>query len=213
MVRGLARDYDSSRRQVAARETRQRILATAYDLLVEEGYAALTITALAERAGVSPQTIYNSVGGKAEVLKATYDVTLAGDDEPVAMSDRPQLRAMREAAGPGEFLDAYTSWCSLVSERVNGILGPLLEAGGDQGVAEFIATIEQERRAGTTGAMTAYRERFGLPRGQTLARVVDQVWTLNSPEVHDRLVRRCGWSARAYRTWLRRQLATVLGIA
>lgn len=198
---------------MAARETRQRILATAYDLLVAEGYAALTIAGLAERAEVSPQTIYNSIGGKAEVLKATYDVTLAGDDEPVAMSDRPQFRAMREAEEGGDFLDAYASWCRVVSQRVSPILGPLLAAGGDQGVAEFIDTIEQERRTGTTQAMTAFRGRFGLPKGLTLPRAVDQVWTLNAPEVHDRLVRRCGWSAGAYEKWLRRQLAVVLGVS
>ena len=204
--------YDSSRRQAAAAATRRRILAAAYDVLTSEGYAALTIATLAEQAQVSPQTVYNSVGGKAEVLKATYDVTLAGDDEAVPMSERPQFRAMGESATAEQFLDAYAAWCRLVSTRVAPILGPLLAAGGDHGVGDFIATVESERRTGTAHAMTAFKTRFGLPRGLTLPRVVDQVWTLNAPEVHDRLVRRCGWSAAAYEGWLRRQLATVLGV-
>lgn len=41
----------------------------------------------------------------------------------------------------------------------------------------------------------------GLPAGLTMERAVDQVWTLNSPEVYDRLVRRCGWTADAYEVW------------
>ncbi|WP_267489699.1 hypothetical protein [Enemella dayhoffiae] len=32
------------------------------------------------------------------------------------------------------------------------------------------------------------------------------MWTLNAPEVHDRLVRRCGWTAAAYQAWLEQQL-------
>ncbi|MEU1429871.1 hypothetical protein ABZ412_22595 [Nocardia sp. NPDC005746] len=41
----------------------------------------MTISGLAQATGVNPQTVYNAVGGKAEVLKATYNIVLAGDDD------------------------------------------------------------------------------------------------------------------------------------
>ncbi len=66
----MPRSYDNSSRAEAARETRLRILAAARRLIVSEGYRSFSIAALAEAAGVSPQTVYNAVGGKAEVLKA-----------------------------------------------------------------------------------------------------------------------------------------------
>jgi len=34
------------------------------------------------------------VGGKPALLRAVYDVSLAGDDEPVPIAERPAFRAM-----------------------------------------------------------------------------------------------------------------------
>lgn len=205
------RAYDNSTREAAARETRARILATAYGLLVEHGYAALSVADLARAAGVSPQTIYNSVGGKADVLKACYDVTLAGDDADVPMGARPELRRLMEARSAEEFVERYAAWSRLLSSRVAPLVAAFIRPGtGDPGIVDFVATIEQERRIGTTNAMTHLRDRFGLRRGLTLARAVDAVWTLNSPEVYDRLVTRSGWSGAAYEKWLATQLRAAL---
>lgn len=208
----MARPYRSPARDDAARATRTRILRSARDLIVERGYAAFSVTALAEAADVSPQTIYNAVGGKAQVLKAAYDVTLAGDDEPVAMSDRPAFRALGESTTVDAFVSAYAHWTRVIYEQVGILLGAVIGVGAraDTGAAEFATTIDRERRVGTTHAMTAFRNRFELGEGQTLERLVDQVWTLNSPEVFDRLVRRCGWTLDEYESWLAGQLRTVL---
>ena len=204
-----SRRYDNSARELAARHTRRRILQAARTLIEAEGYPALSVAALARAAGVSPQTIYNTVGGKAEVLKACYDVTLAGDDEPVPMSGRPAFRAMFETADPVEFLIRYAAWSATVYDRVGAIVGSVGDRP-DAGAADFLATIDRERRIGTTGAVTHFRDTFGLPAGVSLDRAVDMVWTLNSPEVYDRLVRRCGWAPADYQAWLGGQLAACL---
>lgn len=210
MARGQRR-YDNSSREQAAAETRLRILEAARTLLVEGGYAALSVSALARAAEVSPQTIYNSVGGKAEVLKACYDVTLAGDDAPVPMADRPEVRAMTEAPDGPTFVDRYATWCRVISERVAPIMGAVSEPGaGDAGAQAFAETTEQERRIGTTRAMTGLGESHGFRAGLSLEQAVDIAWTLNSPEVYDRLVRRCGWTPEAYETWLAHQLRAAL---
>lgn len=145
------------------------------------------------------------------MLKATYDVTLAGDDEPVAMSERPELRATMDAPDAAAYLDRYAVWCRVVSERAAPIMGAVSAPGaGDAGAKAFAARTEQERRIGTTHAMTRLRDQHGLPAGLPLERAVDIAWTLNSPEVYDRLVRRCGWSAADYETWLAGQLRVAL---
>lgn len=167
--------------------------------------------ALARAAGVSQQTIYNSVGGKAEVLKDCYDVTLAGDDEAVAMSERPEFRAMLETRDGTAYVQRYAAWCRLVSDRVAPIIGAVSAPGvGDAGAQAFAESIEQERRIGTQGAMTRLRDVHGLRDGVSLEEAVDVAWTLNAPEVYDRLVRRCGWSPADYESWLARQLAAAL---
>ena len=93
----ISRPYLSSVRDERSRATRQRILTAAGRLLLGGSYASVTIAAIAAEAGVSPQTVYNSVGGKAQVVKAVYDVTLAGDDEPLPIGDRPAFRAVLES--------------------------------------------------------------------------------------------------------------------
>ena len=67
---GVGRSYESPRRDEQARATRRRILATAHRLLLDGGYAAMTVATLARETGVSVQTVYNSVGKAASSASA-----------------------------------------------------------------------------------------------------------------------------------------------
>src|SRR4051794_18060476 len=128
------RSYSTVKREEQARVTRARIVAAARDLLLGEGYAAMTVPVLATRAAVSPQTVYNSIGGKAEVVKAVYDVMLAGDEDPTPMSDRPEFRAVTDAADATSYGVAYAAWVRGIWDRVGPLLGGILAegAGGDR---------------------------------------------------------------------------------
>jgi AcrR family transcriptional regulator len=211
----MARAYDSSSRIEAAQRTRTSIVETARDLLLDGGYPAMTVASLAAAAGVSPQTVYNSVGNKAAVVKAVYDQLMAGDDSAIAMSDRPAFKAMFDAGSRRAFAQAYAGWVRLLAGRAGPLLGALLAHGTDATLVEFMATIEQERYVGTTHAITGLRDRIGLPKQYSdehgLHRLIDAVWTLNSPDCYDRLVRRRGWSPAEYETWLTGQLVAILG--
>ena len=77
------RSRQAGRRIESARATRRRIVAAATTLLLSDGYHAMSVSALARAAGVSPQTVYNAIGGKSEVLKLVYDILLAGDEERI----------------------------------------------------------------------------------------------------------------------------------
>ena len=210
----MARTYDNSARVERARETRAHIVDTAQGLLLEGGYAAMTVASLAAAAGVSPQTVYNSVGGKAAVVKAVYDRMMAADDAEVPMSERPEFQAMFTAADRAAFARAYAAWVRVLAGRVGPLLGALLAHGTDATLTDLVATIEEERYVGTTHAMTGLRDRLGLPdgcRGKAgLTRLIDAVWTLNSPDGYDRLVRRRGWTPAAYEDWLAGQLRALL---
>ena len=56
------RVYRSDLREGQARATRRQIVEAASTLFAERGYAAATIDAVAERAGVSRKTVFTSVG-------------------------------------------------------------------------------------------------------------------------------------------------------
>lgn len=197
-----------------ARATRSQIVATATNLLLDGGYAAMTIATLAEAAGVSPQTVYNSVGGKPAVVKAAYDAMMAGDDEQIAMSDRPEFQAMFTAADRAEFTRSYAAWVRLLHGRAGPLLGALTAHGVDAALTDFLATIERERYTGCTHAMVGLRNRIGLPARLVteadFTRLIDAVWTVIAPDAYDRLVRRRGWAPTDYQAWLTDQLAVLL---
>ena len=205
------RAYDNRSRSEAALATRRRIIDAAREMLLRDGYHAMSVSQLASSAGVSAQTVYNAIGGKAAVVKAVYDVMLVGDDEPVAMQDRPEFRAMSQAPDREGFVRAYAALCATIYERVGPLLGVLLAqgAGGDVGLQDFVATIDRERRAGNTNALNALERAHGLPLQLDRQRFIDIVWTVTAPEIYDRFVRRSGWTHAMYAAWLAEALVAI----
>jgi len=63
----------SRRRALQADQTRRDIVAAARQLFAADGYQATTMKAIGEAAGVSVQTVYDSVGSKAALLLALND--------------------------------------------------------------------------------------------------------------------------------------------
>lgn len=210
--KSTTRSYRSPLRDEQARLTRRRILDAARPLLIERGYAATTVELLASEAGVSVQTVYNTIGGKAAVIKAVYDVVLAGDDDPIPIAERPAFAAMLAEQDGRAFLRRYAALGREISERVGPLLVVLLAqaASGDSSLDEFVATVEQERLAAAVGIAAVAADRFGLRDGLDEAHAADAIWVLTSAEVYDRLVNRRGWSLDEYETWLADSLATIL---
>jgi AcrR family transcriptional regulator len=202
---------DSARAE-QVRASRQRILAAARDLFLRRGYYGTTIDAVAQRARVSPQTVYNVVGGKAALLKSVYDVAIAGDDEPVPMNDRPVFRAIAAAPDARSCLALYArSRRELFGRagrlvRVVFVEGP----GRDPDLRAFVEKIESERAAGTAGMAHHIATRFGLRPGLTEAEAADVLWALTSPELVDRFTRRRGWTLDRYERWLAQTMADAL---
>jgi AcrR family transcriptional regulator len=60
-------------RAAAAEATRERILEAAAELFLDAWYDEVTIAKVAERAGVSGQTVINHFGGKEQLAAATYE--------------------------------------------------------------------------------------------------------------------------------------------
>jgi AcrR family transcriptional regulator len=200
----------SSRRAESARATRHRILETARTLLASDGYAAMTVTKLAAAAGVSPQTIYNSIGGKAEVVKALYDIVLAGDTEETPMSARPDFRVVTTARSPASWAAAYAAWSRRINERTGPFLAVLLAHGpaGDTTLREFLATTDRERRQGNRMSISG-KIADRIPE-QLRETVVDSIWVLTAPDIFAKLTGRCGWTPADYEAWLADQLTTAI---
>jgi AcrR family transcriptional regulator len=190
------RRYASAIRTEQTLRARRRILAVAGQLFVRRGYLGTTLAAVATAADVSVQTVYNVVGGKPALLKAVYDVTLAGDDEPVPMAERPAFRAMLDATDGRDLLAQYAHLGRLLSERTLPLVTTVLAqaATGDADLAAFADTIEDERAIGTRATARLVADRFGLREGLGVDEAADVLWAVTAPDLTDRLVNRRGWS-------------------
>lgn len=210
------RSYTSPTRALQARATRAEILRSAAVLFAEEGYGRTSIGAVAERAGVTAQTIYNVVGSKQQLLKAAYDVTLAGDDEPVPLAERPEVIQLYRLTDASEFLHAYAALGRGLLER----LGPLLlqiaagAAGGEDDLVEHQRVTDAERLVGTGMVVSRVTALGALRPGLSAEAATDRIWTLNSVQVWDLLTRGRGWTGEAYEQWIGDQMcAAILGPA
>ncbi|MGK3204150.1 TetR/AcrR family transcriptional regulator [Amycolatopsis sp. MEPSY49] len=198
------RRYDNSTRAEQARATRRRILDATYRLLLENGYAATTIKAVAGEAGVSIDTVYKAFGTKGNLIKGVYDVVLAGDDEPTPLMERPVWREFAAETSAVEKLHKYAAVCRMLSVRLSPLLALLLSAArsGNPELAAFADTIEGERLVGAGAVVRALTEIGGLRADLGFERARDIVWTLNSPQVYQLLVGGRGWTDDEYETWL-----------
>lgn len=204
MNSGRKRAYDSPVRARQARATRAEILGAAARLFAEHGYGGTSVGAVAERAGVTAQTIYNAVGSKQALLKAAYDITLAGDDEPVPLAERPEVRALYALTDAAEFLHGYARLGRQVVDRV----GPLMlqiaagAAAGEPDLVEQQRITDGERLVGTGMVVHRVVELGALAAGLSWEVARDRIWTLNSVEVWSLLTRSRGWTPEAYEQWI-----------
>ena len=77
------RAYDSSSRKEAARLTHQGILDAARDVFLDQGYAAATMPAIAQAAGVALDTVYAAVGKKPALFRLLVETAISGKDGAV----------------------------------------------------------------------------------------------------------------------------------
>jgi len=109
--------YASQVRDEQARRTRRAIVTAAHDLFLAQGYAATTIDGIAEAAHVSRRTVFNSVGGKVALLKLALDWAIVGDDEPIALADRPAIKAILAESDPRKALMLWVQTVTDVAAR------------------------------------------------------------------------------------------------
>lgn len=103
-----------------ASTTRGRIVAAAVEMTTESGWSAVTMAALAERVGVSRQTVYNELGSKEGLAEAVIlrelerflaVVTVAFDEHPddLVAAIRAATYGVLELAQDNKLLHAVVS--------------------------------------------------------------------------------------------------------
>lgn len=210
-ARGGSRRYDNSSRQAQARANRGRIIDAARQLFIEQGYE-VTIAQIARKAGVSVPTVQKAFGTKAGLVKAVYDVTLAGDDEPVPMGGRPVFLRLEAETDAHEVLRLFAEIGGDVSSRLGELYPTILAGamGGDPDLVDLRRTISTETRTGSTQLVDKLIEIGGIRAGLSRDDAIDSLWWLIQPEQYVVLVGQAGWPLERYVAWLNTMLVRLL---
>ena len=205
------RAYNSENRLKRAAANRAAVLDAAGRAFLEHGYAAVSIPAIAKLAEVSPEFIYKAFGAKPDLLKAMFDRSVAGDDEPIALQQRPDIRRLAALTDAAQVIDGYANLLGTIQVRVTPVyLLARDAAAADPAAAPVLEQMNAERLAGMA-AMAKQLVRLGQLRdGLKPKEVRDVLWTYNSPEIYDLLVVRRGWSIRQYTEFVRQALRAAL---
>jgi AcrR family transcriptional regulator len=197
------RSYRSALREESAGRTRRRIVEAAEQLFVERGYAGTTIDAVAERAGVGRRTVFQSVGSKVELLKTAWDWAVVGDDQPIAVADRPEIARMREERDPETLVELWVAQVMRVGSRTGSLAQVLARAVDVDPEAEALqARIDAERRTGASMFVEGLAAIGGLRRDVGPDEGTDMAWLLMNPLFVRRLRAERGWGDDQVRVWL-----------
>lgn len=207
------RKYDASRRQAQARETRRAVLTAATRLFVSNGYGATTMADVADAAGVSVETIYKTIGNKPQLVKACFDVAIAGDDEDVALMDRDDGFVARNRAEPDprKKLVMFGHHIADAMRQTGAIQLVVRDAkAADPAAADVWAKMKEEKLVGMTFFSSDLKAGKHLRKGVSADAARDILWTFLSVELWELLVGERGWSDDRYGAWVGEQLIAAL---
>jgi AcrR family transcriptional regulator len=180
-----------------AGDTRRRIVEATRQLLQSEGYAGMTIEAIAQQAEVSAQSVYALFKSKTGILTELLDQSTFGADYEDAVqqalsASEPETRLRLAARIARQIHDAQSSTFDLL--RGAGVVAPELAKLEKQ--RERLRYERQEkmiislRKAGRLGPALDY----GTAR--------DIFWMFTGRDVYRMLVRERRWSPQKYQDWL-----------
>jgi AcrR family transcriptional regulator len=193
--------------QARTRLARSAVIDSARTLFVERGYAQSTIEAISDRSDVPQATIYRLFSSKLGILRALLDVSIVGDDEEVAVQDRPRSRALLAEQDPRILLSGFARVCRDINTRA-GVAYQILvsAAGSDPEAAPLLADYTRKRYQGQ-GQIARALARAGRLRPELKGRdAADIIHALMSPEVYRLLVVDRDWKPERYEQWLRTTL-------
>lgn len=198
------RSHDGKGGQARTRLARAAVVQAARTLFLERGYAGTTIEAISGLSVIPPATVYRLFSSKLGILKELLDISVAGDDEAVALEDRPHVRALLADRDPRKQLSGFAGITRGIMSRTEPVHRILVSAAGsDPDAAALLAEQMRQRQQGQAQIARSLA-RAGALRPKLRERdAADIIHALMSPEVYRLLVCDRGWSPEQYEQWLK----------
>jgi AcrR family transcriptional regulator len=191
-----ARRYRSPLRAERAAETRHRITTAALELFTEHGFGGSTVTAIAERAGVAPQTVYAIFGTKGAILQSLLSRL---EEDAGAAEWRARIAA---ADDPADKLAGFAQWTASMLSTSKATIMAAQGAVSDPAIIGLRDEADLHRRQALASLIGGLADRGVLAAGLTRQRAVDRAWMLTGVEIYLAASDSCGWSDAEYATWL-----------
>lgn len=189
--------------QARTRLARAAVVAAARALFLERGYAATTIETISKVSDVPPATVYRLFSSKLGILKALLDLSIAGDDQAVALPDRPMVRALLADRDPRKQLSGLAGLVRGIMSRAEPVHRILVSAAGtDPDAAALLAELTRQRQHGHAQFARSLARTGALQPTLRERDADDIINALTSPEVYRLLVSDRGWSPQRYEQWL-----------
>lgn len=196
------RSYESPRRREQADATRRAILDAARALFVERGYVATSVQSIADRAGLSAATVYQAYGNKRSILTRLVDVSIAGDEAPTSVLDRPWVNELREEPDLRRRIAILARHGTQILARRAPIDAVVTAAAAtDAEIAALWTHMREQRHAGQARVLDLVAGAAGVRPGLTRAAAADVLYSIGSPETYRALVDDRGWSSARFGRW------------
>ncbi len=205
MAKVKKRPYRSLARERQAADTRRRIIDAARRLLQSDGYAGMTIEAIAQRSKVSAPSVYAIFKSKTGILIALLDQLTLGTDYE---------EAVRQAAGAQD-PETRLRLAAGVARQIRGAQSAAFDLMRGAGVvAPELAKLAQQREGlryeREEGVIKFLRESGEMRPGLSYKKARDIFWMLSGGDVYRMLVRERRWSPEQYQDWLAEALVDAL---
>ena len=189
--------------QARTRFARRAVVDAARTLFLDRGYAATTVDAISEQSEVPTATVYRLFSSKLGILKALLDTSIAGDDQPLALQERPDVAPLLSARDPQTLLAGLAAVTTAINQRTNDVYLVLVSAAGsDPAAAELLTEIRRQRDQGQGRIARSLARAHALKPGLRQRDAADVIHALMSPEVYRLLVGDRGWTPERYEDWL-----------
>lgn len=194
-----------TRRAQQARETRAVIVSAARRLFSGQGYARTSVARIAEEAGVSVQTIYDSLGSKRAILLALNDlIDIEGDVAELASG-------IPTATDATELLRIAIAITRNINERCADIVAATYDAAASE--PEMRQVREESRRRHRRGiaGLTARLSELGALRPDLgVGEAADVIAAMTDASTVRTFVADYGWSFDRWAEWTLNTLLTLV---
>ena len=198
-----SRRYDNAGRHAQSEDTRQRILDGARAIIVDRGYRATTIAAIARTAGVHVDTVYELVGRKPVLLRELIEQAISGTEGAVVAEERDYVKAIRAEPDPARKLVIYARAVRQIQSRVAPLFLALRDASATDAEANEVWRQISARRARNMRRLAAdLKAAGGIRTGLSIDEAADVIWVTNSAELYVLLTVERGWTLNRYERWL-----------